>query len=350
MKETDVTTTSAEAEVSDTVSGGDVAALAGVSVKTVSNVVNGYEHVRPQTRAKVQQAIDDLGYRPNLSARSLRRGQTGIIALAVPELTSAYFAEIARGVIENAEERGLTVLVDQTDGRRERELLVLQGIRSNLVDGAIFSPLALGRDDGPALRAKVPLVLLGERVFDGNADHVAFDNVAAARVAVEHLVARGRTQIAVIGAQNPRTAETAHLRIQGYRDAVRSAGLSTPAAFEVQVDHWHRADGAKAARRLLSGSSRPDAIFCCNDVLALGAIRELHLAGVRVPDDIAVVGIDDIEEAAFSTPSLSTVAPDKAALAKLSVQLLVERISNPSPRTAPRDIQVGFELIVRDSS
>ena len=125
-----------------------------MSIKTVSNVVNGYAHVRPETRTRVNEAIDALGYRPNLTARSLRGGRTGVIALAVPDLTSPYFAEIAEGVIEAAEQLGWTVLIDQTDGRRERELLVLHGIRDHLIDGVVFSPLALGDEDLRTTRSR----------------------------------------------------------------------------------------------------------------------------------------------------------------------------------------------------
>ena len=134
----------------------DVARRAGVSIKTVSNVVNGYAHVRPDTRTRVNEAIDALGYRPNLTARGLRGGRTGVIALAVPDLTSPYFAEIAEGVIEAAEQLGWTVLIDQTDGRRERELLVLHGIRGHLIDGVVFSPLALGDEDLRTTRSRFP--------------------------------------------------------------------------------------------------------------------------------------------------------------------------------------------------
>ena len=328
----------------------DVALSAGVSIKTVSNVVNGYQHVRPEMRQRVQQVIDELGYRPNLSARSLRRGRTGVIALALPELTSPYFAELAGSIIDSAERRGWTVLVDQTDGVRERELLVLQGIRSHLIDGAIFSPLALGRDDGKTLRPEVPLVLLGERVFDGDVDHIAIDSVAAARTAVEHLVQRGRTKVAVIGAQRTRSSETARLRLKGYEQALRAAGLAEDPSLVLPAVQWHRADGANAARELLSRKLWPDAIFCCNDLLAIGAIHALQCAGVSVPDDVAVIGIDDIEEAAFATPSLTTIGPDKVAIAQLSLELLAARIGTPAAARPPQDLQVDFKLIVRDST
>jgi DNA-binding LacI/PurR family transcriptional regulator len=156
----------------------DVALRAGVSVKTVSNVVNGYEHVTDRTRSRVKQALDELGYRPNLSARSLRTGRTGLIAIAVPRLDQPYFAELAGCVVRAAERHGLTVLIDQTDGLPDRERLVVSGIRPHSIDGLIFSPLALGEADLRAADLATPLVLLGERIFDGGADHVAIDNVA----------------------------------------------------------------------------------------------------------------------------------------------------------------------------
>src|SRR5665647_2148175 len=159
----------------------DVARLAGVSIKTVSNVVNGYPHIRETTRARVLAAIDELDYQLNVAARNLRTGRTGIIALAVPELGLPYFAELADSVIEAADVQGLTVLIEQTGSRRERELEVLSGARRHLTDGLIFSPLALGAGDEDLLRVDFPVVVLGERLFPDSVDHVTMQNVEAAR-------------------------------------------------------------------------------------------------------------------------------------------------------------------------
>ncbi|MFD0783416.1 LacI family DNA-binding transcriptional regulator, partial [Micromonospora azadirachtae] len=184
----------------------DVAERAGVSVKTVSNVVNGYAHVRPDTRARVEEAIAALNYRPNLSARHLRKGRTGVIALAVPELDIPYFAELARHVVGAAADLGWTVLIDQTGGRREQERVIASGVTDHLIDGLILNPLALTADDLVNLNG-TPMVLLGERVEHGTADHVVIDNVAAAREVTTHLIGLGRRRIAAIGAQ--RTPEGA---------------------------------------------------------------------------------------------------------------------------------------------
>src|ERR687888_1499957 len=281
----------------------DVAERAGVSIKTVSNVVNGYLHVRADTRDRVERAIRELQYRPNLSARSLRAARSGVVALALPELDVPYFAELARHIVAAAETRGWTVLIDQTEGSRERERIVVDGIRRELIDGLIFSPLALTASDLAERSDATPMVLLGERIGGDDlvADHVVVDNVAAARTAVTHLVDLGRRRIAAIGAQRIASGVTARLRLRGYRAALRKAGLPQDPSLVRQADAYHRADGAAAMAALLELPEPPDAVFCFNDLLALGALRTLLQRGVRVPEDVALVGFDDIEDGRYAT-------------------------------------------------
>ncbi len=326
-----------------------VAARAGVSVKTVSNVVNGYQYVTEATRSRVQQAIDELNYRPNLTARNLRQGRSDVIALALPELDLPYFAELARSVVKCAEAQGWTVLMDQTDGLVDREQLVLDGFRGRLIDGLILSPIALGAEDLERRRDTVPLVLLGERVYDGPADHVSIDNVAAARTATGHLVDLGRRRIAAIGDQPRPQSQTAHLRLRGYRDALAAAGLPGAPELVVEVEQYHRADGAAAVRRLLALPRPPDAVFCFNDLLALGALRALHEAGVRVPEDVAVVGWDDVEDGRYSIPTLTTISPDKHQIASLAVDCLAARLG-AGGTAPPREMTADFSLEVREST
>ena len=326
----------------------DVAALAGVSVKTVSNVVNDFPHVRASTRAKVQSALDELAYRPNLSARNLRSGRTGVIALAVPELDAPYFSELASHVVRAAMVQGWTVLVDETGGEREREQAVLTGIGGQLIDGVLLSPLALREADLQA-GSSVPLVLLGERLGSGLADHVAIDNEAAAREMTEHLLAAGRTRIAVVGAQRAPYGHTGRLRLRGYRAALAAAGVRQDPSLVVSVPQWRRHCGAEAAQTLLARRERPDAIFCLNDLMAVGALRTLADAGVAVPDDIAVAGFDDIEEGRYHRPEITTIAPDKAELARLAVARLSRRLE-PGSQGDPEEITVGHRLLVRRST
>jgi DNA-binding LacI/PurR family transcriptional regulator len=329
----------------------DVASRAGVSRATVSNVVNGHANVSAATRAKVHSAIEELNYRPNMAARNLRRGRSGLIALAVPELDIPYFAELAAHLVSAAERLGWTVLVDQTGGDNERERLVLDGFRSQLIDGLIISPLATGRHDLVARRDTTPMVLLGERVFDGPADHVSIDNVAAARAATEHLLQGGRRRIAVIGEQRRPSSGTARLRLQGYVEALGAAGLSVDADLVAPSESYHRADGAAAMAALLSLPTPPDALFCFNDLLALGAMRVLHERGLRVPDDLAVVGFDDIEDGRYSTPTLTTIRPDKKRIAELAVRLLAEQLEEGGRRGhSPREVIAPFDLAIREST
>jgi DNA-binding LacI/PurR family transcriptional regulator len=327
----------------------DVAAVAGVSVRTVSNVVNQFPHVAPDTRARVEKALEQLNYRPNLAARNLRRGRSGLIGLVVPEIDSPYFSELAAHLVLAAEERSWTVLVDQTGGDPARERGFLEGAAAGFVDGLVFSPWGLGAVDLRRSAEDIPLVLLGERANDGVADHIAIDNVAAAREATDHLIALGRRRIAAIGLQPHLTNETARLRLEGYRASLAAAGHAREERLEVVVAALHRADGAAAMRALLALPEPPDAVFCFNDQLALGAMRAAHDADLDIPGDVAVVGFDDIEDGRYSRPSLTTISPDKWAIAVRALELLAERLDGDRSGSA-RDVVVPHSLIVRESS
>lgn len=327
----------------------DVAERAGVSIKTVSNVVNKYQHVTPAMRARVQEAIDELGYRPNLTARHLRKGRTGIIALAVPELGNPYFAELAGAVIDAAAEHDFTVLLDHTRGEREQEVLVSQGFRARVIDGLILSPLELEAEDLRAREDDVPLVLLGERQYDLDYDHIAIDNIAASRTAVRHLIGRGRTAIAYLGARTDSANRPAHLRLQGWREELTAAGIAAPESLVGPVGGWDRWDGAKTMARMLDAGVRPDAVFAYNDLVAIGAMRVLHERGLRVPWDVAVVGFDDIAEGQFGAVTLTTVAPDKQAIARLAVESLLSSLAHPE-RTGGRELAAAFRLVEREST
>ncbi len=298
----------------------------------MSNVVNDYPFIKPATRDRVLEAIDELGYRPNLCA-NLSRGRTGLIVLALPELDSPYFAEMARLVIAAAAAQSWTVLIEQTDGMRSRELMALQGVRTHLVDGVILSPLALGPDE-LAATGTAPVVLLGERVSGIQLDHVAIDNVGASVEAVLHLVDDGRRRVAAIGAQAEVSAQTAHQRLAGYRRGLESAGLPFRAELVRPAREWLRNSGrgGDAASCSAWRSRRTD--LCFNDLLALGVLRALFEARIDVPGDIAVVGFDDIEDGRFSTPSLTTVAPDKPYIARTTIELLAHAAAPLSPSPA----------------
>jgi DNA-binding LacI/PurR family transcriptional regulator len=329
----------------------DVAALAGVSIKTVSNVVHDFEHIRPSTRTRVREAIDALGYKPNISARSLRSGRTGVIGLALPELSLSYFAELADAIIQAAERRHLVVLLEQTGGGdRDREIAMLSSPRLQLTDGLIFSPLGMSSDDAQHLKVGYPLVLLGERVFGGPVDHVTMRNVEAAKAATLHLISRGRRRIAIVGAHEGEVVGSAALRVQGYREALAEAGIPFDPALIGNVGLWHRKDGADAMRALIDTGVSFDAVFGLNDTLALGAMRVAQVAGLRVPEDVMFIGFDALDESQFSLPTLSTIDPGRDEIADTAVRLLVQRIQEGSTPPAPEVYLANFAVIDREST
>lgn len=329
----------------------DVAALAGVSVKTVSNVVNDFEFVRPSTREKVQAAIAELGYQPNLAARQLRAGRTGVIGLAVPELKFSYFAELADAVLEAARARDYVVLIEQTGGTRASEIALLTGSRTAMMDGLLFSPLGLSHQDADVLDVSYPLVLLGERIFDGPTDHVVIQNVEGAALATRHLLAAGRRRIAVLGAHRGERVGSAALRVRGYEVALAEAGLAFDPALVVAREGWHRRDGAEAMQELLDRGVPFDAVLALNDELALGALRTLAQHRIAVPDEVAVIGYDNVTESQFAMPSLTTVDPNRGRVAEIAVDALVDRIAGRvAADTPPRLFDVPARLVEREST
>lgn len=325
----------------------DVAVRAGVSTRTVSNVVNDFHHVSPTMRAKVKAALDELNYTPNLLARGLRQGRTGILTLLIPDIAVTYFGELAHEVVERASGLGLTVMIDETTGEPQRERALLDvAVQSRWVDGVLLSSLGLDSRDLVGMQSDKPVVLLGERMAKTALDHVGIDDARAARDAVQHLIDSGRRCIAAIGGSAIGSDATSRLRLRGYRQALRAAGL--PDDRYARTPDYKRVSAAPAVRMLFDRPDPPDALFCFSDELAGGALRTLYELGVRVPGEVSVVGFDDVEESAFATPSLTSVRPDKGAIASIALDMLVERINGCDVR--PRDVRVGHQLIARESS
>ncbi|GAB3119750.1 LacI family DNA-binding transcriptional regulator [Glaciibacter psychrotolerans] len=326
----------------------DVAALAGVSPRTVSNVVNDFVHVRPETRVRVQAAIEKLGYRPNISARRLRQGKTRILAFAVPELSQPYFSELSELIERAAQRRGYTVMAAQTGGLRERELGILREFGSHVVDGLILSPMVLQADDLMANRPSVPVVLIGEQISSEAFVDIAIDNVRAVHDLTGHLIDTGRTRIAALGAYSSPGYRSADLRLEGYRSALAAAGIPFDASRILYTDQYSRQAGHRAVHEAVERGLDFDALVCFNDVLALGALRALADRGISVPEQVAVTGMDDIDDSAYCVPSLTTISPDKEAIAESAVARLLELIDDPEADAS--DIEPSFRLITRESS
>jgi len=323
----------------------EVAKAAGVSIKTVSNVVNDYEFVSQATRDKVNKAIDELGYTLNVSARNLRRGQTGIIGLAIPDLQMPYFAQLSSLVIEEAKKLGLRVIVEPTQYSREGEIEALHGSQQTMIDGLIYSPSDVD----------YPLVLVGERIFTDKVDHIATENVEGAKRATSYLLQTGCKRVAVVGVHPGEKVGSAALRYQGYLEALEEAGVEFDERLVVESGMWHRSDGVRVMNALLDSGVVPDGVVALNDMLASGVMHAIQMHNLRIPEDISVIGFDNSDDSQYLSPALTSIAPGLEAVARLSVKLLKDRIDGVSPSKDLKPEQkvfrkVSSSLVVRQST
>lgn len=323
----------------------DVAEHAGVSVRTVSNVVNDYVYVSAEMRERVQASLDHLGYKMDYVARGLRSGRTGMIALVVPQLAEPYFAELAQAVIRAAGRRGLVVLIETTDGDADTERRIMKGALATVADGVLLSASAATIKDAP----DVPLVLLGEHAATRHGDHVGIDNVAAARIVVRHLISQGYRRIAAVGVND---TDTAVLRLRGFREELQAWGIRPTKRLELDTADWSPRGGYQAVDRLLRASrlALPRALFAFNDSLAIGALRALREHGLRVPEQVAVAGIDDLEQSAFVDPPLTSLSPDLDEIAESALGALALQIDGKARSKKYRRKLTSFELKVREST
>ncbi len=322
----------------------EVAHRAGVSPTTVSHVLSGNRPVATDTRDRVRQVIDELGYRPSGIARSLRLQRSDTIALIVPDIANPFYPTFARGIDAALDGRYLT-FVCSTDARRDTEVRFLEDLRDRQVDGMIIASFATVLADlEPLLDAGVPLVALGARLQDPRLDVVTTDDEHGAYLATEHLVGRGHRRIALIGGRDG----GGDMRQAGYRRALEAAGR--PYRPELVVTgRWVRTGGAEAMRHLLDLDEPPTAVFAANDLMAIGAMDAIHDRGLSVPGDVALVGYDDIEAAALVSPALTTVVNPAEEAGREAGRLLLDRMTGRHERER-RVVRLRSRLVIRDSS
>ena len=331
-----------------TVSVKDVAAAASVSVGTVSNVLNRPDKVAPVTVARVQAAIDRLGFVRNDAARQLRAGRSRSIGLVVLDSANPFFAEIARGAEERAATEGLAMLLGNSDHSADREAAYLDLFREQRVNGVLLTPTAWDAATAARLaEAGVPVVLVDAEIAGGGVSSVAVDDVEGGQLAVQHLLERGRRRLAFVG--GPRGIRQVADRLEGARRALADVPDATLEVIEqgaLTVLHGRRA-GEDIARRV--AAERPDAVFCANDLLAVGVLQGASILGdVRVPEDLAIIGYDDIDFAQSTVVPLSSIRQPAREIGATAVELLLDVLSDPSAR--PRQVRFRPELVVRAST
>jgi len=324
----------------------DVARAAGVSTATAARALGGYGHSSPAARRKVSESARSLGYRPNVVARALVSRATTTVGLVVGDIENPFFAAAARGLADVMDAHGYTVLLANADEDAGRERRAVDALRARQVDGMVVVPAPEAAPEHLAelVSAGVPLVLLDRVVVGVDADSVLARNGAGARAAVAHLAGLGHRRIGVVS-DSPEITSSAE-RIQGYRQALRAAGI-TPDPGLVSIGGPTRDDGEAAALRLLDRPDRPTAVFTANNFMTVGALRAARSLGLRIPEDVALVGFDDLDWTTLVQPPVTVVRQPVADLGRVAGERLLRRLEGDD--SPPRRIRLATSLIVRGS-
>jgi LacI family transcriptional regulator len=331
---------------------GDVARLAEVSQATVSYVLTNSTAVNlpAETRQRILDVARDLGYVPNSAARTLRTRKTLTVGSIIPDITNPFYPWFERGIQDVSDRQGYELIVYNTDGNTEKERKALQSARQGRVDGLIMTPFhVIPSDFEPLVQSGVAAVVLGRVDLDWSSveiDSLSIDNVAAGRVAVDYLLELGHTRIAMIaGVAGTPPREN---RVKGYRQALAAHNVPIEDQL-IRAGEFTEQGGYEGTKELLRLDPRPTAIFAANDLMAIGAYQALREANVSVPDEMAVVGFDDISAASLVHPALTTIAQHPYQLGKQAAELLFDRLSGQT--TGPGCLlEMPFELIVRESA
>jgi LacI family transcriptional regulator len=325
----------------------DVALRAGVSVTTVSHVVNDTRHVSAKGRERVELAIRELGYVPNAMARSLKSNTTSTLGMLIPNSSNPYFAEIVRIVEDRCFGAGYTLVLCNTDDEPRRQSVYLQVLAERRIDGLIV--VSTGDDDSLVTQLqglRIPTVLVDREIADPSCDLVETAHMQGGLLAVRHLLSLGHKRIACIG--GPVGLTPSEQRIEGWRMALAEAGATPNADALLWRGAFTSQSGYEAMHAILRTEHPPSAVFVCNDLMAIGALRAAHESGVHVPDELSIVGFDDIELSAYTSPPLTTVAQPKERIGALAVDMLLERVGGK--RRDARKVVLQPELRVRAST
>lgn len=324
----------------------DVAVRAGVSTTTVSHVVNGTRRVDPVTAARVNAAIEQLGYRPNAVARSMRRGRTHTVGIVVPDIANPFFGDLARSLEDHLFERGYSAIICNSDGEAAKEARYLDVLLSKKVDGLLLIAASQEHEGLGSLSRQGPATIVVDRELDEpSLSQVMVDNRRGGSLAGQHLLDLGHRDFGVIA--GPGGLGTSARRLEGFRAALDEAGIQLPGE-RVFVGDFRAASGRAAIDKWRQDGRLPTAVFAENDLMAIGALSAAHAAGLVVPGDLSVVGFDGIAFGADVTPPLTTVSQSTDAVSTAAVELLFEHLRDQA--APPRLVELPVVLAVRGSS
>lgn len=329
----------------------DVAYLAGVSAGTVSNVLNRPSYVNPDTRRRVQSAIQALGFVPRQRSRRFRPGRVRNLGIALANLDNPFFVDVALGAESLAKELDVGIVISNSAYDPVREDQNLELLVQQRVQGIIISPVDEKSSQLQALRDRgVPMVFVDRVIADRDCWSVVVDDRRGGELGMEHLLDRGHTRIAFVG--HPEQSSKVATRLLGARDAI-SKHSESPVSLEVlSVESWTVQGGKDAAEILVARSPelRPTAVFCSNDMMALGMLQTLDHSGIRVPEDIALVGYDDLEWAGIAMIPLTTVRQPRRLLGRTAVEMIMELLDDPNQRIKPHHVVLQPELVIRETT
>lgn len=325
----------------------DVAERAMVSVNTVSKVLNNKSDISKETRERVLKAAKELGYIKNVTASALRNSKTKIVGVVLEDTTNLFFAEVLEGIEAAARKYGYRLLLTNTQTSVEKQREAIHTLMEHRVEGVLITPTEDGTKDLERLaHLNFPTVIIGRHSEGLNLDEIHSDEVKGGYIATKHLIDRGRRKILLINS-NPQNS-AARMRHEGYRKALREAGIVLPEDYVIAVRGPNMEGGYQGVKKAFEKGLDFDAVFCYNDMFAFGAIRALKDSGKKVPEDVSVVGYDDVAFASYYCPALTTVRIDRFGLGFNSFKMLLERIKNK--RKKAKRLVLDVELIVRESS
>jgi LacI family transcriptional regulator len=325
----------------------DVARLAGVSTSTVSHVINKDRFVSEAITEKVNAAIKSLNYAPSALARSLKLNQTRTIGMLITASTNPFYSELVRGVERSCFERGYSLVLCNTEGDEQRMNSNLETLMQKRVDGLLLLCTETHQPSPEIVQRypSIPTVMMDWAPFDGDSDLIQDNSLLGGDMATQYLIDKGYTRIACIA--GPLDKTPARLRLEGYQAAMERGGLPVVDGYIITSD-FEFGGGLTAMQALLALPVPPQAVFVGNDAMAVGVYQALYQAGLNIPKEMAVVGYDDIELAAFMTPPLTTIHQPKDELGELAIDVLIHRMAQPGQKQ--QRVQLTPELVVRGSA
>ncbi len=329
----------------------DVAKQAGVSHSTVSRALHGSSLISDETVERIRQIANEMGYSPSAAARSLRTNRSHALGVIVSTIDDPFFSEILQGIEEIAQEHGYSMLMAASQRDPKREQAIVQDMRERHVDGLVICSASFSAEQRRnLLEYGIPIVMVNNQAAEDYRYSIYHDDVDGSRQVTRHLIELGHQRIAYLG--NSLSGRTTLDRLTSFRQEMDSAGLSIPAEYIHEVPGSHPEDGLAALDHFLNLPQHPTAIFCFNDMLAIGVLNGLHMAGIRVPEDISVVGFDNIVFSAFTNPPLTTLDQPKRYIGAEAARLILGLLDPLNDGEAPeQEIQkLKGKLLVRQST